>query len=67
MAKDVTDAEIKAYTAGYSAAMQYLQALLNRWSEAEEPHASCTCNYCRKLREIVQKDSFENDIEAGSD
>jgi hypothetical protein len=65
MAGDVTNAEVKAYAAGYSAAMRILEDLLKRWSESKEPHAFCTCHYCGKLREIVQKDSIEKNIKPG--
>jgi hypothetical protein len=67
MVRRVSDAEIKAYSAGYKAAMQYLEALLERWSQSEETHASCSCRDCRKLREIAQGNSFEKEIKAGSD
>jgi hypothetical protein len=63
MAANVTDAELKAYTAGYDAATKHLEALLGKWSESKEPHASCACDYCRKLRAIARK-KFE-DIRTG--
>jgi len=67
MDRGVSDAEIKAYSAGYKAAKQYLEGLLGRWSQSEDTHASCTCRDCRKLREIAQGGSLEKEIKAGSD
>lgn len=62
MAGEVTDEELRAYTAGYGAAMRYLEDLLTRWYESKEAHASCNCDDCRKLREIVQKNSLGKNV-----
>ena len=64
---DLSDAEIEAYCVGYKAAMQHLEVLIERWSQSEKTHASCTCRDCRKRREIAQGDFFKKKIKPGSD
>ena len=50
---------MKAYTAGYNLAMRLLETLVKGWSESTDLHGDCTCQFCRKLREIVPKTSME--------
>lgn len=50
----MTDAEIKAYTAGYTIAMRHMRDIVLNWAEARESHQECECSYCKILRELAE-------------
>ncbi|MEN6438551.1 MAG: hypothetical protein ABFD97_08210 [Syntrophobacter sp.] len=50
----MTEAEIKAYTAGYNTAMRHMRDIIQNWTEAREGHQDCECAYCKILRELAK-------------
>lgn len=50
----MTEAEIRAYTAGYKEAVYHLRSIIHKWAEAKESHKNCQCAQCQILRQIAE-------------
>jgi hypothetical protein len=50
----MTEAEIRAYNAGYKEAVYHLRSIINNWAETKDIHATCQCDQCLVLRQIAE-------------
>jgi hypothetical protein len=50
----MTEAEIRAYTAGYKEAVYHFRSIINNWAEAKDIHQNCQCVQCLVLRQIAE-------------
>jgi hypothetical protein len=52
--KNMSDEEIKAYTAGFQAGFYHMRGIILNWAvEKKHVHSSCKCSLCVMLRQVA--------------
>lgn len=49
----MSEAELRAYAAGYNSATRLLKGIIDHWAQLNESHCYCDCELCMTLRAVA--------------